>query len=207
MTDPTDAISRTEPPAPEASGSTAGGVDPDERARAASEELVEVVDRAGAVLDVVPRSVMRHQRLRHRCTYIVVVDLQERLVVHQRALWKDVWPGRWDVAFGGVVGVGEDWGAAAHRELREEAGVEAGLQALGGGPYDDDDVSVLGRVYLARHDGPFTFPDGEVVRSDRIPLDEVERWIGRTELCPDSLALAAAAFGMLAAPPNPGAGR
>lgn len=177
------------------------GSDGSAEAAAAAGELVEVVDESGTVLDVVPRSVMRAQRLRHRCTYIVVVDLSERLVVHQRALWKDVWPGRWDVAFGGVVAVGEDWGQAALRELREEAGVEAGLQALGGGPYDDGDVSVLGRVYLARHDGPFTFPDGEVLQADRIPLDEVEGWIGAHELCPDSLLLAASALGLLAGPP------
>lgn len=175
-----------------------GDADP---AVAASEELVEVVDEAGVVLDVVTRAEMRAGRLRHRCTYIVVVDLEERLVVHQRALWKDVWPGRWDVAFGGVVGVGEDWGQAALRELREEAGVEAGLQEIGGGAYDDFDVSVLGRVYLARHDGPFTFPDGEVVQADRIPLDEVERWIAGRRLCPDSLTLAAGALAALAGPP------
>jgi 8-oxo-dGTP pyrophosphatase MutT (NUDIX family) len=172
-------------------------------ARAAS-ELVEVVDERGEVLQVVARSQMRAERLRHRCTYVIVVDLAERLVVHQRAAWKDVWPGRWDVAFGGVVGVGEEWGVAAQRELEEEAGVTAGLQALGGGTYDDEDVSVLGRVYLARHDGPFTFPDGEVVASDRIPLDDVERWIATHELCPDSLQLAAGAFGGLVAPPDPG---
>ncbi len=171
-------------------------------ARAAAEERVEVVDEAGNVLDVVPRSVMRAERLRHRCTYIVVVDLHERLIVHQRAQWKDVWPGRWDVAFGGVVGVGEDWGDAALRELREEAGVEAGLQALGGGTYDDFDVSLLGRVFLARHDGPFTFPDGEVLQADRVPLDEVERWIAGRDLCPDSLSLAARALGALAGPPS-----
>jgi 8-oxo-dGTP pyrophosphatase MutT (NUDIX family) len=164
------------------------------------------VDEDGTVVDVVARSEMRARRLRHRCTYIVVVDSSERLIVHQRALWKDVWPGRWDVAFGGVVGVGEDWGAAALRELREEAGVEAGLQALGGGPYDDEEVSLVGRVYLARHDGPFTFPDGEVLQSDRIPLDEVEGWITGRELCPDSLLLAARAMGVLAAPPQPGDG-
>lgn len=177
-----------------------------EAAGAAAEEPVEVVDEAGAVLEVVTRAEMRARRLRHRCTYIVVVDLSERLVVHQRALWKDVWPGRWDVAFGGVVGVGEDWGAAALRELREEAGVEAGLQHLGGGLYDDLDVSLLGRVYLARHDGPFTFPDGEVVQADRVPLDEVEGWIAGRDLCPDSLTLAASALGALTGPPPPAHG-
>jgi 8-oxo-dGTP pyrophosphatase MutT (NUDIX family) len=169
----------------------------------AAGELVEVVDEQGVVLDVVARAEMRRRRLRHRCTYVIVVDLGERLVVHQRAAWKDVWPLRWDVAFGGVVAVGEDWGAAAQRELAEEAGVAAGLQALGGGTFDDDDVSVLGRVYLARHDGPFTFPDGEVVASDRVPLDEVEAWIASHEVCPDSLHLAARAFAQLSTPPGP----
>ena len=175
-----------------------GDADP---AGSASVEPVEVVDETGAVLQVVTRAEMRAQRLRHRCVYIVVVDLDERLVVHQRALWKDVWPGRWDVAFGGVVGVGEEWGDAALRELEEEAGVQAGLQEIGGGAYDDFDVSVLGRVYLARHDGPFDFPDGEVVQADRIPLDDVEGWIAEHELCPDSLTLAATALGLLAPPP------
>lgn len=176
----------------------------EDAAAAASAELVEVVDEQGAVLDIVTRAEMRAGRLRHRCTYIVVVDSDERLVVHQRALWKDVWPGRWDVAFGGVVGVGEDWGVAALRELEEEAGVQAGLQEIGGGTYDDFDVRVLGRVYLARHDGPFTFPDGEVVASDRIPLDDIEAWIAGRQLCPDSLTLAASALGALTGlPPAP----
>ena len=172
----------------------------DAAASAAAAESVEVVDVDGTVLDVVTRAEMRAGRLRHRCVYIVVVDSDEHLVVHQRALWKDVWPGRWDVAFGGVVGVGEDWGAAAARELEEEAGVAAGLQALGGGSYDDFEVSVLGRVFLARHDGPFTFPDGEVLRADRVPLDDVEQWIAGRELCPDSLTLAANALGGLITP-------
>ena len=181
-------------------------VDPSDAA-AAAEQLVEEVDLDGRVRRVVTRAEMRAGRLRHRCTYVIVVDLDERLVVHQRAAWKDVWPSRWDVAFGGVVGVGEDWGAAAQRELLEEAGVEAGLQALGGGAYEDADVSVLGRVYLARHDGPFTFPDGEVVASERIPLAELEGWISRHELCPDSLALAVGAFGALSATGEPGPGQ
>lgn len=184
-----------------APGAADHGADADQRPVAAAGELVEEVEVDGTVVRTVSRREMRAQRLRHRCTYVIVVDAKERLVVHQRALWKDVWPGRWDVAFGGVVGVGEDWGTAALRELGEEAGVVAGLQELGGGTYDDDDVSVLGRVYLARHDGPFTFPDGEVLQAERVPLDQVEPWIASRSLCPDSLTLAAGALGGLIAPP------
>lgn len=159
-----------------------------------ADQMVEVVGLDGGVLEVVTRSQMREQRLRHKCTYIVVVDHDERLVVHQRAPWKDVWPSRWDVAFGGVVGVGEDWLDSAKRELLEEAGIESDLLELGTGTYDDSHVSVLGRVYLARHDGPFTFVDGEVVASDRVALDEIENWIRTHEVCADSLAIAAGAF-------------
>src|SRR4051812_1747859 len=64
---------------------------------------------------------------------------------------------RWDVGFGGVVAVGEDWETAAHRELVEEAGVEADLTYLGEATYEDDDVALGGRLSLARHDGPFHF--------------------------------------------------
>ena len=111
-----------------------------------ADQMVEVVGLDGGVLEVVTRSQMREQRLRHKCTYIVVVDHDERLVVHQRAPWKDVWPSRWDVAFGGVVGVGEGWLDPAKRGLLEEAGIESDLLELGRGSYDDSHVSVVGRV-------------------------------------------------------------
>ena len=153
-----------------------------------------MVDVDGVVERLVTRAEMRSARLRHRCTYVLVLDAADQLVVHQRAPWKDVWPGRWDVAFGGVAAVGEDWLVAARRELREEAGVDAVLRQAGGGAYDDDDVSVLGRVFVARHDGPFTFPDGEVVASERVPIARLGAVLGSRSWCPDSLALAATAL-------------
>ena len=51
--------------------------------------------------------------------------------MHRRAEWKDVYPGYWDVCFGGVLGAGEAWDDAAHRELQEEAGIDAPLELLG----------------------------------------------------------------------------
>lgn len=153
------------------------------------DELVEVVDLDGAVQRIVTRAEMRRDRLRHRCTYLVVVDAADRVVVHRRAAWKDVWPDRWDLAFGGVVTAGEEWAAAAVRELAEEAGITASLEEVGGGTYDDADVSLLGRMYRVRHDGPFTFPDGEVVEHRRVPTDDVLAWIEGRPHTPDSVEL------------------
>ena len=68
------------------------------------------------------------------------------------------------------------------------------MRQAGGGAYDDDAVSVLGRVFVARHDGPFTFPDGEVVASERVPLARLGEVLAERAWCPDSLALAESAL-------------
>lgn len=152
-------------------------------------EPVEVVAADGTVERVVPRATMRADRLRHRATFIVVIDGADRVAVHRRAAWKDVWPSRWDLAFGGVAGVGEPWDDAARRELREEAGIDAPLTEVLAAAYDDADVSLLARLSIARHDGPLTFTDGEVVAHEWVPRGDVLAWITDRPHCPDGVAL------------------
>lgn len=152
-------------------------------------ELVEVVDPDGSVVGVVPRSAMRSGRLRHRATFVAVVSGDGRLLVHRRSPHKDVWPSRWDIAAGGVAGVGESWTDAAHRELGEELGIDGTLEPLGGGVYEDEDVATLGEVFVVRHDGPVTFDDGEVVEAHWVTLDDLEARLATDDFCPDSLVL------------------
>jgi 8-oxo-dGTP pyrophosphatase MutT (NUDIX family) len=121
-----------------------------------------------------------------------VVTGAGELVVHRRADWKDVWPGLWDVCFGGVVRAGESWAAAAVRELAEEVGVrvaEGALVGLGGGSYADGDVAEVSEVFLARHDGPFRPADGEVVALDLVPLADLPEWLSCHEVLPDSASV------------------
>jgi isopentenyldiphosphate isomerase len=156
----------------------------------ASHEPVEELDAAGRPLRLVTRAEMRAGNLLHRAVYVLVVDASDRLLVHRRADWKDVWPGRWDVAFGGVAAVGEDPADTARRELAEEAGVEAPLRRLGHGRYEDAEVRVMGDVFLARSDGPFTFADGEVVETAWVAPSELPAWLAGRPVCPDSVAIA-----------------
>ena len=85
---------------------------------------------------------------RHRACYVAVLTSAGELVVHRRADWKDVYPGYWDVCFGGVLGAGEAWDDAAHRELQEEAGIDAPLELLGISSWEAPDARLNGRVYL-----------------------------------------------------------
>ncbi|MGI9615990.1 MAG: NUDIX domain-containing protein [Acidimicrobiales bacterium] len=153
-------------------------------------ELVEVVARDGSVLDIVPRSEVRARNLWHRCTYVAVVTGAGELVVHQRADWKDVYPSFWDLAFGGIAGVGEPWETAAKRELAEEAGVRSvDLVDLGPVFYDEDDGRVVGRVFVTIYEGTLQFDDGEVVGADRVPIDRIDGWLEGRQVCPDSKLL------------------
>ncbi len=157
-----------------------------------SEERVDVVDEHDRVVGTVDRSVMRARNLRHRAVFVLVHSTRGEVLIHRRSDSKDVWPGQWDVAVGGVVAAGEGYDAAAVRELAEEIGVHVGLDALqplGGGRYEDADVRVVGRVYGLVHDGPFRFDDGEVVEARFAGLAELESRLHRDRFLPDSRAL------------------
>jgi isopentenyldiphosphate isomerase len=155
----------------------------------AGDEPVECVDPDGRVERVVSRREMRAGNLRHRATFVVVHNARGEVLVHQRAAWKDIWPSRWDIAFGGICGVGESWTDAASRELLEEAGLEAPLVDLGPVRFESDETRMVGRVYTAGHEGPGTFPDGEVVAHDWVAGDELATWAASHPLCDDSAAV------------------
>jgi isopentenyldiphosphate isomerase len=152
-------------------------------------ELVDVLDDEGNVAGKATRAEVRAANLLHRSVFIAVVNAADELLVHRRADWKDVWPGAWDVAFGGIVEAGEAWEGAAARELLEESGVQAELIYLGEDTYADETVRERARIYLARHEGPVAFVDGEVTEAAWVPLAELRPWLDGRAVCPDSRAL------------------
>ncbi len=155
-------------------------------------DLVDVVDADDRVVGTVTRAEMRRDNLRHRAVGVLVRTSGGDVVVHRRSDWKDVWPGYWDVAFGGVLRPGEEWIDGARRELAEEAGITVeseDLTELGTSTYEDADVRVIGRTYVATHDGPFTFVDGEVERTELVPWTALRAWTATRTCCPDTLAM------------------
>lgn len=169
----------------------------------AAAELVDVLDERGAVVGTATRAAVRAERLWHRSVFVAVVSdgpgpagadtaapAAGCIAVHLRAAWKDVWPSRWDVAFGGVLDAGERWDDGARRELAEEAGiVGVELELVAEGTFEDEIGRERARVYLVRHAGPLTCPDGEVARTAWVPLAGLGGWLSDHDVVPDSLAL------------------
>jgi isopentenyldiphosphate isomerase len=155
------------------------------------DELVDVIDGQGRTVGTVTRREMRGRRLPHRCTYVLVFNRRGELFVHLRTPTKDVYPSHWDVAVGGVLAAGETFDCGAERELREELGVEAALEALFPFRYADERTAVQAMAYRAVHDGPFRFQPEEVVGGEFVAPEEVEARAARERFCPDGLAVLA----------------
>jgi isopentenyldiphosphate isomerase len=155
-----------------------------------TEELVDIVDDDDNVIATVTRSEMRAGRLQHRSVGIAVISTDGRLLIHRRSDAKDIWPGWWDIAAGGVVASGETYEDAAQRELAEELGlVDVEIECLGRSHYVDDELAALCRGYRVVHDGPFTFADGEVTEARWVTFDELDSMRATQHFLPDSLAL------------------
>ena len=155
-----------------------------------SDELVDIVDDDDTVIATVTRAEMRAKRLQHRSVGIVVRSSDGRLLIHRRSPDKDIWPGWWDIAAGGVVTAGETYDDAARRELAEELGISGvDVEYLGRSHYVDDNLAALCRGYRVVHDGPFTFDDGEIVEARWVTLAELQAMRSTHRFLPDSLAL------------------
>src|SRR5437762_3867127 len=89
----------------------------------AADEIVVIVDEHNKVVGAARRREMRAKRLPHRSTYILVFNSQGELYVQKRTTTKDVFPGYYDPATGGVVLAGESYEESAKRELAEVLGI------------------------------------------------------------------------------------
>ena len=128
-----------------------------------AEEIVQIVDENNQEIGALARGLMREQRLIHRACYILVFNAAGELYVQKRTKTKDIYPGYWDVAAGGVVLAGESYEKSAERELAEELGVSGvNLQFLFDQYYEDDENRVWGRIFSCVHEGPFVLQVEEV---------------------------------------------
>ena len=156
-----------------------------------ADELVDVLDAEGRTVGVVTRREMRARRLPHRSSYVLVFNRAGDLFVHLRVPTKDVYPGHWDVAIGGVLAAGETFDDGARREAAEELGVDVAVEPLFPVRWEDVHTIVHGMAYRAVHEGPFRLQPEEIVRGEFLAVDAIEARAAREPFCPDGLAVLA----------------
>jgi isopentenyldiphosphate isomerase len=154
----------------------------------AADEIVAIVDERNTVVGAVPRREMRAKNLPHRSTYILVFNARGELYVQKRTLTKDVFPGYYDPATGGVVLAGESYEQGAIRELEEEMGIrDVPLTWLFDFYFADEHTRVWGGAFSCVYDGTITLQEEEVESVSLMTIPALLRQAEEGRFTPDGL--------------------
>ena len=152
------------------------------------EEIVTIVDEKNNVTGSALRSVMRAKGLTHRATYILVFNSKGEFYVQKRTPEKDVYPGYYDVAAGGVVMAGETYDESASRELKEEMGIQGvPLTRLFDFYHQDTSNRVWGRAYSCEYNGEIILQKEEVESGEFCSLETIRNASNHASYTPDGL--------------------
>jgi isopentenyl-diphosphate Delta-isomerase len=142
-----------------------------------ADELFDVVDERDVVVGQERRGEVHARGLRHRAVHVFCFDAEGRVFLQRRSLAKDSAPGRWCASCSGHVDAGEDYDAAAVRELREEIGVTVEASELRRWlrlePSRETGMEFVW-VYRVQHAGPFTLNPAEVMGGGWYTPEELE---------------------------------
>lgn len=156
-----------------------------------ADEILDIVDEDDQVVGRAPRADAYAQGLRHRCVFIEVKNARGEVFVHRRTASKLIFPSRYDMFVGGVVGAGETYDDAALREAEEELGV-SGLPRpvpLFRFLYDDGvGHRWWSAVYEVRCELPVHPQPEEVAWGAFLSEAELQRRLGEWSWVPDGLA-------------------
>ena len=140
----------------------------------ADDEIVAIVDENNTVIDATTRKQMRDLGLIHRATYVFVFNPAGLLYLQKRTRSKDMYPGYFDAAAGGVVLDGESYALSAEREAGEELGIyDTLLEHRFDFFYEDSLNRIWGSVFTCQYDGRFVHQPEEVESGFFVSVKEV----------------------------------
>jgi len=143
------------------------------------EDIFDVVNERDEVVDCQTRSVVHRLGLKHRAAHVLVFNARGEVFLQKRSRKKDRQPGLWDSSASGHLDSGEDYDAAAVRELREELGLELNepLERLFKINACEETDGEFVWVYRCRNNGPFALNPAEIDGGSWLAPEKVTRWM------------------------------
>lgn len=156
-------------------------------------EFFDIIDKNNKVVGKAPRDECHRKGLLHRAIHIMILNSKGQLLLQKRSKKKDLYSGWWTSSASGHVESGDDYVETAHRELKEELGIEAKLEPLfavvkdyrGQGKHDRERI----QFYIGRHEGPFNFSREEVDSVEFFSPEAITKMMQKEKFTPGTVAV------------------
>jgi isopentenyl-diphosphate delta-isomerase type 1 len=142
-------------------------------------ELFVVVDKNDRVIGYKTRGECHANKdLIHRGIGVIVTNDNDEILLQQRSMSKDTYPGFWTIATSGHVGKGESYEQAARREMFEEIGIQTDIQFLTKFLFSDGRETEYDTLFTADYNGPFQISKEEVDQVQFVTKEKLKTMIG-----------------------------
>ncbi len=132
----------------------------------------DVVNEQDEIIGQATKEEVAAKGLICRVAFIMLMNRDDELLLHQRSANKRAYPLYWSGAAAGHLISGETYEEAARREMKEEIGVEATLEFVGKF-FSEEDREMVG-VFLGHYDGPIKAEPFEVARVENFSPDRLK---------------------------------
>lgn len=152
------------------------------------DEIFDLVDSEDRVTGTARRADVHANKWLHRAVHVLVQRRNGDIFLQRRSALKDCHPGVWDSSASGHLDSGEDYTAAAVRELSEELGVTESpeaLQQVALLPASEMTGHEFVRIYAVDHNGPFILHPEEIEEGKWVSVKYLDAWLLRR---PDEFA-------------------
>ncbi len=152
-------------------------------------ELIDIVDEDDNVIDVGTRAEKERTGFISRNVIVVLKDYSDNYILTVRDLAEKSFPGCYQFAACGDVHTGEDYLAAAQRELQEELGITCELRPLTRRYSEVVENGVIYKYikgfFFGIYNGDLS-PSDEIERVEKIPSAKVDEMVrNRDKTLPD----------------------
>jgi isopentenyl-diphosphate delta-isomerase len=142
------------------------------------QEYLDIVNDLDEVTGNAPREQIYEKLHKHRIVHVLIFNTKGEMALQMRSATKSYCPSHWSTAVGGHVQAGEEYEAAARREMLEEAGLQDLDLSLAFKDIYTDPVRPDFKKFLATFtvttDQQFVITEDEVESIKFFPMSEIK---------------------------------
>ncbi len=152
-----------------------------------TKEQLTVVDEDDKVIGRATYDEVKAKGLINRAANIFVFNSKGELFAHRRAETLNLYPGMWDVKFGGLVRADESYEEAGLREMSEEAGITGvNITFLFSQKSRRKENLTNRKVFRCTYDGKITLDKAEVAEGRFMKVKEAAKLMEEGKLSPSA---------------------